>query len=130
LSNCGTPDSGTRKAQTDRPHLRADPGWQHLTHAAFAERFLDLVPRQVHDLHIQISVTGQVADVRKRRLTTAAERRLITIRGIPRHGKLKISDYCLLATSDVYIPCMSPRNHADCTASRASLAAACWHSSG
>ena len=50
----------------------------------------------------------------KHRVATATTQ--ITIRDNRRHGKLKISDYCLLATSDVYIPCMSPRNHADCDA--------------
>jgi hypothetical protein len=30
----------------------------------------------------------------------------------------------------VYIPCMSPRNHADCTAILIITSAACWHGSG
>ena len=38
---------------------------QDLTHATLAERLLDLVPRQVHDLHVEFGVTGQAADVRQ-----------------------------------------------------------------
>ena len=81
---------GVSQHPLDR-HLAVQPGvgrQQDLTHAAFAQRFLDLVPGQVHDLHVQISVTGQSANIRQRRLTTAAERGLITQTAIRRIGRL------------------------------------------
>ena len=79
----------------------------------------DFISRQVAEL-IVINSVCVVGPTQQRytlthRVTTATTR--ITIRVIPRHGKSKNSDYSLLATSDVYITCMAPRNQTACVGS-------------
>ena len=87
-------------------HLAVQPGvggQQDLPHPAFAERFLDLVPRQVHDLHVQISVAGETANVRQRGIRTAAECRLITQTAIRRIGRLTTAFVRLLITKALVV---------------------------